>query len=276
MINAVVIVSYNDSKRIKALVEKLISFSYFDYIVISDNNSNQEELDLLNGLKAFGNVEIIQNGGNIGFSGANNSALEWLKDKAVNYVFTVNSDVDFEKSLALTCVEFLQSHEDIAVVSANMIENGEKKQNFYNFPTVSHAVAENLGFIKLFGIKPKIAERYENYDIVDYIRSSFWVVRYSDFANVGFFDLNTFLYHVETCVGIKLFRNNKKCAVLKELSYLHNHVYKDGYKMRGYKDSYKSLKYIFKSYYRKNKFQMFCLACSYKFGYVLRKICGVK
>lgn len=276
MKSAVVIVSYNDSERICKLVEKLISFSLFDYIVVSDNNSSSEEFVLLDTLKRYAQVEIIQNGKNAGFSGANNSALEWLENKEIDYVFTVNSDVDFEKELAEKCIEFLQKHDDISIVSVDMFENGEKKQNFYNFPTISRAIAENLGFLKLFGIKPKIVERFDNYYIVDYIRSSFWVVRYKDFEDVGFFDLNTFLYHVETCVGIKLYRKNKKCAILEDGYYLHNHIYKNGYKMRGYRDSYKSLKYIFTEYYHKNKIQMFLLACSYKLGILIRKICRIK
>ena len=44
MNNACVIVSYNDSDRIIDLCKTLISYNFFKYIVITDNNSKEEEL----------------------------------------------------------------------------------------------------------------------------------------------------------------------------------------------------------------------------------------
>lgn len=273
--SAVVIVNYNDSKRILELVNVLKSYDFLKKIVISDNNSSDEERKLI--AKAEDDVvHIVFNNANLGFSGANNSALEFLKNENIDYVFTINSDVMVSKETMLKSIEFLKEHEDISLVSAEMNEYGEKKQCFYNFPTITHAVAENIGFIKVFKIQPKIREQYNNYYVCDYIRSSYWCVKYKDFADVKFFDTNTFLYHVETCVGIKLFRNNKKCAILSQETYEHNHIYKDGYKIRGYKDSYKSLLYIFKTYYKKNAFQIFMYKCSYYFGLGLRKAFGIK
>lgn len=271
----VVIVNYNDSDRIISLVELLLSYNFIDKIIISDNNSSEVEKNKIEKMRSD-IVHIVYNNDNIGFSGANNSALTYLKEFNIDYVFTINSDVIVSKEVMKKSIEFLKQHDDIALVSTVMKESGEEKQCFYNFPTIAHAIAENLGIIKLFGIKPKIREQKSDYIICDYIRSSYWCVRYRDFEAIGFFDLNTFLYHVETCVGIKLHRVGKKCALLVNEIYEHNHIYKSGYKMRGYRDTYKSLCYIFKEYYHKNKIQLLLLAISYKLGLLIRWICRVK
>lgn len=274
--SAVVIVNYNDSKRIVNLVKILQSYNLFEKIVISDNNSNTEEKMIIKNIENDENVKIIYNNENLGFSGANNIALKYLKKFNINYVFTVNSDVIVSKKTMIRSMDFLNKHNDISLISAEMLEYGEKKQCFYNFPTIRHAIAENLGLIKIFKIKPRIIQEFDDYYICDYIRSSYWCVRYEDFEKVGFFDLETFLYHIETCVGIKLARIEKKCAILKNETYEHNHIYKKGYKIRGYKDSYKSLLYIFKKYYNKNLFQLFLYKLSYELGLIIRIILRIE
>lgn len=273
--SAVVIVNYNDSKRIATLAKTLRSYDFLSKIIISDNNSNEKERKIIDCIQDDV-IKVIYNNANLGFSGANNAGLEYLKEFDIDYVFTINSDVMVEKDTMLKSIEFLLNHEDISLVSAQMIEYGEKKQCFYNFPTISRCICENLGILKLFKIKPKIIENNKDYYLCDYIRSSYWCVKYKDFEKVKFFDTNTFLYHVETCVGIKLNRIGKKCAILKDLTYEHNHIYKTGYKIRGYKDSYKSLVYIFKNYYNKNKFELWLLKASYNMGLLIRKILRIK
>lgn len=272
---AAVIVNYNDSKRIVNLVKTLETYSILNKIVISDNNSSEEERRIIGQIENEV-VKVIYNNANLGFSGANNSALEYLKECDIDYVFTINSDVIVSKETMLKSIAFLEENKDFSLVSAEMNEYGEKKQCFYNFPTIKHSIAENLGLIKIFKIKPKVIEKYEDYYICDYIRSSYWCVNFKDFEKVGFFDLNTFLYHVETCVGIKLSRLGKKCAILSNERYEHNHIYKIGYKIRGYKDSYKSLVYIFKHYYNKNSFQLFLLKVSYHLGLFIRFVLRIR
>lgn len=272
---AAVIVNYNDSVRICNLVNKLLTFNIFKYIVISDNNSIKSEKEILEQIKDK-RVQIIFNESNYWFSGGNNIALNFLKDKTIDYVFTINSDVDFEFNLIKSSIDFLEKNKDFAIVSAKMLENGEFKQCYYNFPTIGGVIAENLLLKKIFRIKPKVRERKKDYYVVDYIRSSYWCVNFKDFSKIDFFDTNARLYHVETCVGLKLKQLGKKNAILTTESYFHNHIYKDGYKMKGYIDSHNSLKYIFKKYYKKNKFSIFLMDISYHIGYIIRKIFRVK
>ena len=275
MTSACVIVNYNDSKRIVELCNLLKSYKFFSYIVVVDNNSKVEErLELTTNLN---DVSVVLNNENCGFSGANNIGFNWLKDKGIDLVFTINSDVYVEKEVLIDLSNFLMNNVDYSIVSCQMLEYGVEKQCFYDFPSISKAVLENIGFIKLFKIKPKhFVDLKNGYLKVDYIRSSLWCCRFDDIIKIAGFDENTFLYHVETCVGLKLRDLGKSFAISTKLHYDHNHIYKKGYKIRGYCDSYKSLLYIFKNYYKKHACSIFIFKLSYYFGLGLRKLLRIK
>lgn len=272
---ACVILNYNDSIRIIKLVDLLVDYQLFDNIVVVDNNSNINEQKLINELK-YSNVDVLETNSNLGFSGGNNYGLRFLSDKNIDYVFTINSDIFVEKNVLLNLIDILEKNKDIAVSSCQMIENNSEKSCYYDFPTISHYILDNLGLNKLFKVKPKHVKKVDNLIYVDYIRSSLWCVRYSDFKQIDFFDENTFLYHVETCVGLKFNKINKKMILLDDNKYFHNHIYKKGYKIKGYKDSYKSLLYIFDKYLNKNFFQIILYKFSYYLGLLIRKVLRIK
>ena len=274
MKNALILLNYNDTKRIFDLIKKFSNSDFFQYIIVSDNNSC-EDMDLL---ESFQNQKIIllKNNKNLWYSGGNNVALNYLKNKDIDYVFLFNSDIDVSYDVLEKSIFFLEENKDFSIVSPLMNEYGNIVENYYNFPTILNSIKENLGLKKFFKSKVHSKKINDHCLEVDYIRSSFWCVKYNDFIDIDFFDESTKLYHVETCVGLKLRKKKKKCAILLDYSYDHNHVYKKGYKITAYKDSYKSLKYVFKTYLRKNVLQMFCFKVSFYIGLFLRKIFNIK
>ena len=274
MTSACVIVNYNDSERVIKLVNELYLFNLFKYIVVVDNNSLVNEIEKLNRIKD--KAVLIYNKENHWFSGANNDGFCWLNDKHVDYVFTINSDVYVEKNVLQNLIDFIDKHEDISITSCQMIENNEKKQCYYDFPTISHSIVENLGIAKLFKLKPKHYFRRGDHIIVDYIRSSLWCIRFNALKEINGFDENTLLYHVETCVGLKMKERGYKSAILLDLEYYHNHIYKKGYKIKGYKDTYRSLLYIFKYYLHKSKLQIFIYKISFYIGLLIRKVLKIR
>jgi|GEM_PF-5519412 len=268
---ACVIVNYSDSARVVSLAKRLSEYHLFSSIVVSDNCSPIDQIEKLKELEGIDGIKLLFNSENKWFSGGNNEALRYLRNADIQYVCLINSDIEVDKETLTKLIEFLDSHPEIAVSTCQMYEGGEAMQCYYDFPTVRHFICECLGFTKLFKMRPKHYTDYGTYGLVDYARSSLWMVRFQDFSEVDFFDEKTKLYHVETCVGLKLRSIGKEFALLKDLSYQHNHIYTKGYKLRGYKDSYISLKYIFHTYLKKNKFQFFAMAAAYRLGIVIRK-----
>ena len=271
-----VILNYNDSRRVIDLALLLEKQGIFDTIVIPDNGSDEANVVLLKELDGHPSIRVILNQKNLWFSGGNNIALQSLSADEPDYVCLINSDIVVESDVLQHLLGFLESHPDYGVSTCQMMEYGKPMQCHYDFPTVRHYVAECLGFTKLFHLKPKHIEHKQGFDKVDYARSSLWMVRYKSFSEVGFFDEGTKLYHIETCVGLKMKGIGKSFAVLPEDTYQHNHIYKEGYKMRGYRDTHASVLYIFREYLNKNRLQLFICRCAYGIGLVIRKICRIK
>lgn len=275
-----VIISYNDSDRIVKLVKKLLKFNIFDSIIISDNNSKLEEIEILSKLEEGDRdkIKVIFNKKNLGYAVGNNVGLEYLVVENVDFVFSINSDIDVEKEVVEKMIILLISHPECSISSCRMYEYGKEKQNFYKFPKISSAISENLGITKLFHIKPKpnMIDNEEGIAYVDFVRSSFCCMNYNDLKEIGFYDSNLFLYGGEATIGLKFKEINKKEIISLNDFYKHNHIYAKHYKMNAYKDTYKSFKYIFKQYLRIGPIRMFFYKCSYGLGFVIRKVAGIK
>lgn len=266
---AMVVLNYNDTNRVFELVKKHMNNYIFNLIVIVDNNS-KEDLSILYTLNSS-KVKIIKSDVNLWYTGGTNFGLKYLLDYNIDYAFIINSDIDVDESIFLDCINHLINHNDCSIVSTEMIEHGKKELNYYNFPTITYSVFENLGIKRLF--KQKIKKKdMGNYFIVPYCRSSFWCIRYSDMVSIDFFDQNVKQYHGETCIGYKLKKIGKNFAILKNKTYIHNHIYSKNYKLSAYKDNYQSLLYVFNKYSKKNKLQKLILKLSFYIGLMLRKL----
>lgn len=275
MRKAALILNYNTSARAISLAKSLKDFSHFDLIVVVDNNSDEENKKIIHSFKSEG-IIVLETGENLLYSRGVNYGFEYLKDKDIDLVTLINTDTFIDKNSLEKCENALLSRDDLSVISPKMKEYGVLRTCSYNFPTVKHYIADNLGFVKLFKIKPKKREIDGNIEFYDYICSSLWILKFKDLEDVDFFDVNTPMYHGETCVALKLRKFDKRFALLAETEYQHNHIYKDGYKRFGYKESYKSLLYIFKTYLHYCSFSIFLYKISYYLGYALRKILRIK
>ena len=267
-----IIVNYNDSKRIVLLVNKLLAYSVFSDIVIVDNVSNEEDINNLKNQLTQYQVHILINETNVGFNQATTNGLKLLSDMKNDYAFSINSDIEVSKETIIAHVSFLEEHNDYGAVSCKMIEGGKEKQMYYQFPTIGSEVRNDLGINKLFHIKPKIRKKHDGYIDIDFARSSFLCLRMEAMEKIDYFDGGTFLYFGEAILGIKLKKLGYKEACLLNYKYYHNHIYKKGYKMNGYKATYKDSLYLFNRYYRVSKFGFFRLKTAYKIGILIRKV----
>jgi len=273
-----VIISYNDSKRIVDLCTNLLTFSIFDSLVISDNNSKDKEKDILSQFESKNKefIKVLFNNSNLGYAKGNNVGLKYLIDKNIDFVFSINSDIGVEKNVVENMIKLLINNQDCSISSCRMIEYGKEKPAFYEFPKISSSISDNLGFTHLFKIHAKPNKIENNIAYVDFLRSSFCCMKYNDLKNINFYDSNIFLYGGEATIGLKLKMLNKKEIISLSDFYMHNHIYSKSYKMTGYKDTYKSFSYIFKNYLNVGCLKLFFYKCSYHLGIMIRKILRIK
>lgn len=266
-----VILNYNDSERVIRLAKKLLSMEFFEKIVIVDNCSKEEDF-----LRIFEFVETqkenlytIKSEKNVGFNVGANLGFSFLSAAEFDLIYHINSDVDIEKNVLLATMSFLDKHKDIAVVSCRMLQMGEEKKMYYNYPTTTSLILDNLGISKLLKLMPKKVEQNSEYYLVDFVRGSFCAMRREDVQEAGFFYSKTFLYFGEAALSKNLLP--KKEAVLTDFYYIHNHPNpKKAEAIAALKLTYKDAVIYLNEFTRFNLVKKILLFLSVKVGIILR------
>ncbi len=197
---SVVIVNYN----VKDLVDNCIlsvykanSNKYRLEIFFVDNNSIDGSVDNIR--KKYPGVIIIANDRNIGFSRANNMALQRATGK---YVLILNPDTVLEEGTFEKMIAFCENDKNIGAVTSKLIlANGRLDSACRrSFPTPSVAIPRMLGLSKLFP-KSRIFGKYnltyldENKTHkVDAICGAFMFMPKAVLDEAGYFDEDYFMY----------------------------------------------------------------------------------
>lgn len=160
------------------------------------DNSRQEYLEKF--CEGFDNVEYIPSE-NVGYGAAHNIAiLKTIADKS-KYHLVLNSDVYFEPTDLEKLVEYLDEHNDVAMVQPNVVyPNGEMQYTCRLLPTPANLIfrrflpkriVEGMNYkymLKKFDHKTELN--------VPYHQGSFMFFRVSCFGKVGLFDERFFMY----------------------------------------------------------------------------------
>lgn len=280
--NCFVTLNYNDSNNCIKLIENILNFQFFDKVVVVDNNSNKEQLQILKECLPKQSI-LIENNENKGFAYGNNIGLKFLyKNFNVDFVFICNTDIILNKNIIQNCINQLKKDINLGAITCLMKEcDGKEVDSFWNIKKVSYYYKRFfLLKNKIFPIKNKSIKEYKDFFYVDCVRASFVGFRMDMLAKVDFFDEHTFLYYEEDILFTKFKEKNYKVGVLTSNYYIHNHPRKPKSKtnISILKETYKSLYYYLTKYrninfYRKIIFKIaaFITLCEFKLLNLIRK-----
>ena len=115
--------TYNGSKWIEKCINSLLHSVYPIDIIVIDNCSTDDSVELL---KQFPQIHLIQSQENLGFGKANNIGIDYaLKNKA-DYVFLLNQDTWIFDDTILNLVAVAQNNPSFGVVSPMHFSGDEK------------------------------------------------------------------------------------------------------------------------------------------------------
>lgn len=173
-------------------------------LILADNGSKDGTEEVLMNTKLPNmNFKFIQNGGNMGFAGGNNTAIKYALDNGADYIVLLNNDVILKKDLLVKLVEVAESDKRIGLISPKMyFAKG------YEFHKERYKQGE-LGKVFWYagGIidKDNVYSTHRGVDEVD--RGQFNEMQETDFANgacvlirkevfqkIGMLDKSFFLY----------------------------------------------------------------------------------
>ncbi len=117
---AIILVNWNNEEDTIDCIKSVAKISYPNYKVFTiDNGSEQKSIDAL---KPFcvGNVELIENGANLGFSGGNNVGMDRALAEGFDYILLLNNDTTVEPDFLDELIKVAESDEKIGAVGCKI------------------------------------------------------------------------------------------------------------------------------------------------------------
>lgn len=209
----IIIVTYKSSHIVINALQNIIKQGY--RIIIVDNGSKDNIEDVLDANFKSSNIELIKLQYNIGFGRANNLALERVKTK---YAFLLNPDAIIMPNSIDLMLEIAEQNQNIALLNPIFVKD----------ISLLHYVNKNK----------KIEKAYTK---AEFISGGAMFMNMNIFRDIGFFDMNIFLYHEDSQIYSLAFNNGFE-------NYISNNSL--CYHVEG-KSSEPSIKVLFKRHYQR-------------------------
>lgn len=207
---SVVIVNYN----VKAFLEQcLIAVerargSLNIEIFVVDNASVDGSQAMVK--KRFPHVRLIENSQNVGFSTANNKALEKAQSE---YILILNPDTLIQEDTLLVLKQYLDENPLVGAVGCKLLNPDGSFQiaSRRSFPTPWVAFSRIIGLSRIFP-KSRLFGRYnltyldpDSESEIDVLAGSLMMLRKKALDQVGYFDEDYFMYgeDIDLCYRIK-------------------------------------------------------------------------
>lgn len=223
---SIVIVNYN----VKYFVEQCLvsvnqALKNIDAeIFVVDNASADGSVEMVKAKFPF--VKVIANPKNVGFSKANNQAIEMASGK---YVLLLNPDTVVAEDTFEKCIAFMESHSDAGALGVRMIDGKgiflpESKRGL---PTPSVAFYKTFGLAKLFPKSPIFGKyhlgflnEHETHE-VDILSGAFMFMRKSVLDESGLLDETFFMYGEDVDLSYRITKAGFKNYYFPETTIIH-------------------------------------------------------
>lgn len=211
---SIIIPNWNGKELISICLKSLKGQTFKNFeVIIVDNGSIDGSVEFIEG--KYPEFFLIKLDKNIGFSPAVNLGIRSSKGE---YIFLLNNDTKVEKSCMFYLVKALDSHPDIGMVAAKMLQFNNPKiiDSFGDYiDCVGHA--DNIGFGKIDG------EKFNKGGYVFLVTGGGSIFKKEVFKKVGYFDEDYFAYFedVDFCLRAQL--QGFKAWVEPRAKILHKH-----------------------------------------------------
>ncbi len=251
---ACVILNYNDFDTTAKLIRLIQNYTIFEKIIVVDNNSTDNSLELLKGYETE-KVVVISSQKNGGYGYGNNCGIRYAEMCGFDYALVANPDVVFEEEAISDCIDIISNKNDVVAI-APRIKNGIA---FKIAPPILDITYSSLLLNKIF--KPRYYPQsfYNNvagWVYVDALPGSLVLFDIQKFTEVGLYDENVFLYNEEVIIGKKFIDKGYKTVLNLKQEYLHLHGVSVTKTFRGslrpYKIARQSQKYYLQKYLNAN------------------------
>lgn len=221
-----IVLNYNDFENTNDFVGKIQNYEIIDKIIVVDNCSSDNSFEQLSTSKFNGKVDLIRTNKNEGYGIGNNFGIKYAEEKYnPKYIIISNPDIEVAQNTIKHIIEFLKKRPEVSAASG-LIHNssGTIAKNFaWRQPNYWDMILESSFLFKV--MLEKIFKYSNRYNIgaikspvmkVDVLSGCFFVVKSEPLIEVGYFNINTFLYNEENLLFGELNKNYDQYVLTSE------------------------------------------------------------
>lgn len=277
------VLNYNAGEKVIESILNIYGYKTIDKIVVVDNHSTDESLEIINKkLLGIDKIKIINAPRNGGWSYGYNIACKYLvENEKVDYIVIMTPANFFPEDTLLKLCEAISIHNEYAVVTGVLkSEKGilPKKIGWkrYGF---SYCILSQNCFLRKY-LDKKICtyitdNTTDSIIPVNVVQGSFYIIRGDALVKIGYFDEDVFLFCEEVILSSRLHNigyNNAGVVIGCEYSHISSYsVKKNVMPYNSYKYLMQS-RYIYaKKYLKVSKPKLAMLKIAMKYGMVEKK-----
>ena len=221
---AIIIVTYNSVKEIDACLESLVgqTHPFPTTITVVDNQSPDRTAEHVRARWPM--VQVIDAGGNLGFSKANNLGIRATQS---DYVLLINPDTVAPPGAIQTLVRGLASHPDAAIAGARLLSDRGFPELSWGEPITPWNELRQMIFSRLY--HRKIRRFVRTMDRlsrqareVAWVSGACMVIRRADLEAVGGLDERFFMYTEDVDLCIQMTKRGRTILYVAGAEVLHH------------------------------------------------------
>ncbi|WP_440953190.1 glycosyltransferase family 2 protein [Methanococcoides sp. FTZ1] len=197
---SIIILNWNGKEDTVECLESLkhITYPYYE-ILLADNGSTDGSVEYFKG--TYPEVEIIENGENLGFAEGNNVAIRYALEKGTDYILLLNNDTVVDPGFLEELVKVSESDSKIAIVGPKVYMYDEPNKITY----IGGSINLHSGNMKYPYLNQLDVGQFNKEIELDYISGCSLLIKKTAIDNVGILDPNFFLYQedVDLCLRAK-------------------------------------------------------------------------
>ncbi|MDA8412919.1 MAG: glycosyltransferase family 2 protein [Desulfobacteraceae bacterium] len=185
----IIILNWNGWQDTIECVESCLRLTYSNFhILIVDNYSTDNSYSILR--KKFPDIDVLQSGDNLGFSGGNNVGIRFALARGADYIWLLNNDTTVDANALTALVTVADSDSRIGIVGSKLY--------YHDTP---NKIAFAGGYWKQspqhpyhFGIDEEDQGQFDEIKEVDFITGCSLLIKSAVIAEIGEMHEEYFLY----------------------------------------------------------------------------------
>lgn len=217
---AVIILNYRVADLTIRCLKSVIKSDYKDLEIIVVDNASDDGLE--EEINKFSDIEFIQTGKNLGYTGGNNIGIKKGLELGAEYIFILNPDAYVQKDTIGLLVEGIEKY-DAGIVNPKILFDDSDIIWFAGkIFDKANVLASHIG------VNQKDTGQLDKDCEIDDVTGAAMLVKSEVFKKVGLFDERYFLYYEESDLAYRARQAGYKLMYIYEAKVLHKNAQSTG------------------------------------------------